>query len=399
MIEFGSADFLKKPHIPQLQQEALNRGDLLWTDGKVRMYYPENPLVPATEGMHIRIESPNVPIHPKTPAQWKGWLTHWAKAIGAGKVLSEGRALPDMWQSFIGQNEYSPTNHLVTDIIGRNPTGASWGKTAPLPDPDYNHRQQRVSSQSVDLLGKTLTRYFKQYWLPELKKVELFPAAPRVYSTVSRKFQEIYERNTNLPYPWASEPLLVSDTVEVIAILEPHLKTGMHLMIGLNQSPKRPWRNVTRSLEGLAAAEMTAQILEETNFHDVKLAAWTSVRATGSWFKGFMEFLEDPEFAEFKNGALPAKWIKRERRGALSRLNPNHDPKKEWTMGIGFHPHLYIARFPDEHIKLTQRPKTEGGADWEGITVMNPNKRLFIRNLLNEQLMPRLLRQVRGPIV
>src|SRR3990167_5315231 len=67
---------------PDLQKEAQSKEFEIWSDETTRIYYPENPLVPSGEGIHLRVESANVPLHPKNPEEWKAWLSHWAKTIG-----------------------------------------------------------------------------------------------------------------------------------------------------------------------------------------------------------------------------------------------------------------------------------------------------------------------------
>lgn len=437
-ITAGST-YLKKPFIPESQMEALGRGNELWHDHETRMWYPENPLVPGKEGFHIRVET-DAPLHPKNHEDWQTWLQHWAKVFGAGKVLSEGLSLPDMWQSFVGHSEYTPEGKLITDIIGRNPTGESWGKTAPFPDSDYDHRSQRFSEADIKQYGDTLSRFFQRYWIPELDKVNLFPDGLIVSPPGAAKFQEVYDRNTKLDWPWASEPLLVGDSVEIIAILVPHLKTGMHLMIGGAYAPSRPWRDLNHTLQMMATAEAAAQILERTSYQGVPIAASESIRATGSWFGGFMKLLENHDFrtlyidvsdksiagrfkqlwdkradkekyaelvrllelAPEKAEKLVRKWLKRSFRGRIANEKEYAKPFwdfQEWTMGLGFHPHLYVARFQDELIKLTKRPATEEGSDWEDIEVMDQAKRNFIRDQLNVQFPTVILAGAQGKIV
>lgn len=388
-MTLDQGEYFKIPPIPEVQKEALSRGDLIWEDSETKIFYPENPLVQAQEGIHLRIESPEVPLHPKTFEEWKAWLRHWAKTIGTGKVVSEGGALPDMWQSFLGRTEYTPEDHLVTEIIGRNPKAESWGRTAPFPGPSYNNREKRLGEGIIHEVSATLERFFRQYWIPELAKVELFSQRPLVNPPGSPGVQEVYERNTKLPYPWESEPILVSDTVDIVAILQPHLKTGIHLMIGVNQAPRRPWRDLVRSLQGLAVAEKTGQFLEETTFGGEPVAAWTSIRATGSWFAGFQRLINDPAF---QDETIPRKWLKRRFRGANTQAGQAQD----WTMN--FHPHVYGARYKDELIRLTQRPRHEGGLDWEGIEPMSHGRRLLMRDVLNRRLFPELLPQAAGSI-
>lgn len=146
MTEQVAREYIRVPNIPESMKESLSRGDLLWEDGETKMVYPENPLVPKEEGIHIRVASPGVPVHPQTPDQWHAWCRHWAKMIGAAKVVSEGMDLGDMWQSLVGASEYTPQDHLVTDIIGRNPKGKSWGATAPFPEPGYRHQDHRIEA-------------------------------------------------------------------------------------------------------------------------------------------------------------------------------------------------------------------------------------------------------------
>lgn len=57
-----------------------------------------------------------------------------------------------------------------------------------------------------------------------------------------------------------------------------------------------------------------------------------------------------------------------------------------------------VTRHKDELIRLTQRPRNEGGADWEGITAMPEEKRHAIRDALNANLFDRL-RLARGSIL
>lgn len=441
-----AADYIRKPRVPEAQMEVLNRGSELWRDQETRMWYPENPLVPKQEGLHIRVET-DAPIHPKTREDWQKWLRHWAKVFGAGKVLSEGMAMPDMWQSFVGQSEYTQEGKLVTDIIGRNPTGESWGKTAPFSNPDYDHRGQRFSEDEIKQYRETLSRFFQRFWIPELAKVDLFSEGVKVSPPGAAKFQEVYKRNTKLDWPWASEPMLVSDKVEIVAILVPHLKTGIHFLIGGENAPSRPWRNLNSSLQMMATAEAAAQILEQVSYQGAPVAGWESIRATGSWFGEFMKLLENEDFrtlfleasdksivdrfkqlwdkrtdqAKFtelvkllestpdKAEKIVKKWWKRRFRGetqvALNAPDRKTNPEDfifnfaEWTMGMGFHPHLYVARFRDELIRLTKRPALERGEDWEGIQVMDQGKRDFIRDQLNAQFPNLLLAGAQGKIV
>src|SRR3989338_7289207 len=373
-------DYLKIQPVPERQKEALGRGDLIWQDGETRIYYPDNPLIPAGEGIHLRIESAKVPAHPKTPQEWKEWNRHWAKTIGAGKVVSEGRALPDMWQSFVGQTEYSPSDHLVTEIIGRNPEGKSWGRTAPFPGPLYDNRGARIPQEQVIKFKETLSRYFDRFWMPDLEKVSLFSDGLTVFSPESDEFKEVFHEKTHAPYPWQSEPVIATNLFDIIAVLHPHLRSGIHFVVELKNPPRRAWRDLNTSLQALSTAESVAQLLEENTFNGEPLAVWTSVRATGSWFGGFQEFLKDPSF---KNQEIPRKWLKRKYKGAKTRLGV-----KDWTMN--FHPHVYGARYADELIRLAQRPKHEGEPDWEGIEVMPEEKRLIIRDILNAKLPEKL---------
>jgi len=367
----------------------LSRGFEIWNDETTKIYYPENPLVPSSEGAHFRVESEGVPMHPRTPEEWKAWNSHWAKTIGIGKVISEGKDLPDMWQSFIGKTEFSPEGHLITEVIGRNPSGESWGKTAPLPEATYDNSQNKVSQDVLQKFKDTLGQYFDRFWIPYINNIELFSQVPNVSSPGSPEFEKVYKEDMNLPSPSTSEPMIVSDQFNIVAILNPHLKSGIHFMVDLPDAPRRPWRNLIKSLESLDAAEAAAQLLEENNFQGKPLAAWTSVRATGSWFGGFQELAKDEHF---KDENISRKWLKREYAGEKTRLGEG----KDWNMY--FHPHIYGARNKDDLIKLTQRPKGEGGADWEGIVAMTKGERLFARDLMNEKLVPTLMSNARGKI-
>lgn len=397
-----TVEYTHIPLIPDAQKEALSRGLILWQDKTTKIFYPENPLVPAEEGVHLRIESRGIPQHPKTREEWHGWMEHWAKMIGAGKVVSEGADLPDMWQSFIGSSEYTPRDYLATDLIGRNPHGTSWKptglETAPLPNPNYDNRDKRVDSDKLEHLGAVLERFFRKDWSPALEKLSVYPEGITVYPPGSEQFQFVYDRNMKLPWPSASEPLFVAKEAEVVAILTPHLKTGIHLMIGFPDAPKRPWHNTQKALEGLALGEASGQILGMTPYEGLPLAADWSVRATGSWPAQFKEAYTDPVLhdAIFGAEAKPPKWVKRRQRGADTMLEG--EGKHEWTMGIGFHPHLYVTRYPDELIRLARRPAQEGGADWEGIVVMDESKRHAMRDALNMQI-PHMIQLMKGPLI
>jgi hypothetical protein len=397
-----SGEYLKIPLIPDTQKEALAHGDLLWQDTKTKIFYPENPLVPASEGIHLRIESGSVPAHPKTREEWKEWLQHYGKMIGAAKVVSEGADLPDMWQSLIGASEFSPKDRLVTDIIGRNPKGESWKpaglETAPLPEPSYDNREKRVDAGTVAHLGKVINRYFQQEWIPYLDKIDIFPNGFTVHPPGSDTYDFVFNRNTKLEWPDMSEPLLVADQAEVIAILVPHLKTGIHLMLGVPDSPKRPWHNLTRVLESFAIAEASGQALGSTQFEGLPLAADWSIRATGSWYGGFKDVYSDPVLRDaISNDQVPVKWIKRRQRGIQTQLDKD-ERKHLWSMGmLGFHPHLYVARYPDELIRLARRPAKEHGTDWEGITVMDSAKRQVMREALYREV-PTMINSLKGPL-
>lgn len=370
--------------------EALpRRDDILWIDKEKEtvISYPENPLVPQSEGIHLRIVSENVPLHPKTSEDWQGWLRHWAKAIGAGKVISEGRALPDMWQSFIGRTEFSSQQGLTTEVIGRNPHAESWGKTAPLPDDEnYDHRGEQIEPKKLKEVKEVLDRYFKTHWIPELSKVRLFEEPLAIDSPESQAFKEKDRANNSLDYPWQSQVLFKSDIADVAYIRHPHLASGIHYMIGVAYAPRRPWRDLNRSLQGLAIAESVSQLLEETEYNGEPLAAWTSVRTTGSWFGGFKNLLEEPAFLDPNT---PAKMLKRFHRGARTKRDPKNLKRgdqrgDDWQMN--FHPHVYGAKRPGDPIQLTKRPRHEGGADWEGIEELPLDERMFFRGVLNARL-------------
>lgn len=394
------SEYIKIPSIPEAVKESLSRGDILWQDKDTRIFYPENPLVPASEGIHLRVESPGVPAHPKTHEEWAGWLRHWGKMIGAAKVVSEGADLPDLWQSLVGASEYAPRDHLVTDIIGRNPKGESWKpaglETAPLPDPSYDNRDKRVGAASLAHLGKVMERYFRQEWIPHLNSIDIFPHGLTVHPPGSKEYDFVYNRNTKLDWPDMSEPLLVADEAEVIAILVPHLATGIHLMLGVPDSPKRPWQNLERVLESFAVAETCGQSLGSTPYEGLPLAADWSIRATGSWYGGFKEVYSDAALnkAIFTDN-VPPKWIKRRQRGVATAMDKE---RHLWTMGmLGFHPHLYVSRFPDELIRLARRPAKEKGTDWEGITVMDEPKREAMRQTLYANV-PGMISGLKGPL-
>jgi len=403
MNTISSGEYLKIPRIPEIQKEALSHGDIVWQDAHTKIYYPKNPLVPASEGLHLRVESPGVPVHPKTHDEWVGWLRHWGKMVGAAEVGSEGADLPDLWQSLIGASEYTPKDHLVSDIVFRNPHASSWKpeglETAPLPDALYNNRDKRVDAATVGHLGKVMNRYFEKEWLPYLDKTEIFPYGLTVHPPGSREFDFVFDRNTKLDWPDTSEPLLVADQAEVIAILVPHLKTGIHLMLGVPDSPKRPWHNITRVLESFAIAEASGQALGSTEFEGLPLAADWSIRATGSWYGGFKDVYGDPVLHDaIFNDQMPPKWIKRRQKGIKTQLDKTEEPKHLWTMGmLGFHPHLYVSRYSDELIRLARRPAKEHGADWEGTTVMDPAKRQAMRDTLNTQL-SQTIQIIKGPL-
>ena len=397
-----SGEYVKIPVIPDTQKEALSSGDTLYRDKQTRIYYPDNPLVPVSEGIHLRIESERVPAHPKTQEEWREWLRHWGKVIGAAKVVSEGADLSDMWQSLIGASEYSPKDHLVTDIIGRNPKGESWKpaglETAPLPDPSYNNRDKRVDAKTVEHLGKVIDRYFHQEWMPHLNTIDIFPNGLTVHPPGSKEYDFVFNRNTKLEWPDTSEPLLVADQAEVIAILVPHLKTGIHLMLGVPDSPKRPWHNLTRVLESFAVAEASGQALGSTQYEGLPLAADWSMRATGSWYGGFKDVYSDSVLHDaIFNDTVPPKWLKRRQRGVETKLDKDNT-RHLWTMGmLGFHPHLYVARYPDELIRLARRPAKEKGADWEGTTVMDSQKRQAMREALFKEV-PKIINSLKGSL-
>ncbi len=398
MNEVGEM-LIKSPILPE-QLSSLSEGDELWHNDKTRIFYPENPLVSAQEGIHLRIESKDVPLHPKTPAEWKGFLETWAIAIGSGKVISEGRALDDMWQSFIDRTEYSPDDHLVIDVIGRNPTGKSWAKTAPLPDADYDNRNARLPSKKVQEFGETLQRYFRRFWLPHVQKVDLFSQEMNVDLPGSEGFNKKFQNNTALPFPWQSEPLFVSNYIDAVAILHPHLKSGLHIYIGVANAPHRPWNDLPRALQAVGLAEATAQVFEEIQVNGQAIAAETSVRITGSWYRGFKDLASDPDFVE-NFGRVPTKWFKRRFRekvavdppGVTVITTDKAGPPKAWTMS--FHPHVYGVRTPNELMRLTQRPRNEGGSDWEGIEAMSPEKRIALRDALNARL-PKVVSDMKG---
>lgn len=379
--------------------EAMPRADILWRDEQTVISYPENPLVPKSEGIHLRITSENVPLHPKTPKEWQGWLRHWAKAIGAGKVVSEGRALPDMWQSFIGQTEFSPEKGLTTEVIGRNPHGESWGKTAKLPESQgFDHKDKRVENEKLDDVKKVLDRYFKKYWIPGLNNARLFEQPLAIDPPESQAFLEKDEANNNLPYPWQSQVLFKSNVADVVYVRHPHLASGIHYMVGVAYAPRRPWRDLNRSLQGLAFAEAVGQLLEETSYNGEPMAAWTSVRATGSWFGGFQNLLEEPAFLDPNT---PPKLLKRFHKGAITKLDPKdlkrEDPRgDDWQMS--FHTHVYGARHKDDPIQLTKRPKHEKGEDWKGIEELPIEERNFFRDVLNKRL-PEMLEAIPRSLV
>lgn len=386
----GSDQGIKIEEKPSEEISPSPKGFEIWSDGATRIYYPENPLVPSSEGIHLRVESPNVPLHPKNPTEWKAWLVHWAKTIGVGKVVSESGDLPDMWQSFVGKTEFSPEGHLVTEVIGRNPRGESWGKTVPFPEPNYDNKSSRLDDLQISKFKETLNRYFARFWASGLNNIELFSEEQIVSRPGSEHFEEVRKDRTSLPFPWQSDPMIITSTFDILAILEPHLKSGIHFMVGIENAPRRPWRDLKKSLESLAVAEAAAQLLEENNFEDKPFAAWTSIRATGSWFSGFQQLHEDEQFQDEN---IPIKWQKREYSGKDTRLARGG---KDWKMN--FHPHIYGARSKDELIKLTQRPKNEGGKDWEGIVAMSQKELLFVRDLLNEKLVPMIMANVKGKI-
>jgi hypothetical protein len=402
----------------EVEQDGLDDGIDVWSDGETRMFYPENPLVTKEEGIHIRIESKDVPLHPNTSEEWKKWIEHWEKTIGVGKVISEGRDLQDMWQSFIGRTEFTPSGHLVTDVIGRKPEAESWTKTAPMPDPGYDHRKDRMSDEDVKKFGDTLQRYYRQYWIPEIQNISVFPDGITVYPPPEKLpilenlpedenemkrlllsfenggefFEHSYIKNMTNQYPWQSEPMMVSDKIQFQALLHPHLKSGVHILVGLQgKAPRRPWRDVNKALEGLVAAEICGQILEETEYEGKSIADWTSIRATGSWFGGFTKLSDDDRF---NDSDIPRKWLKRHYRGAPTRLaregeiDEMGEPKNEdWEMS--YHPHVYGGQ-KGELMRLTQRPRHEGGVDWEGIEPINHGARWELRDQLNKEFVERL---------
>jgi hypothetical protein len=401
-MNHDGGEYLKIPPIPDSQMEALSRGDLLWQDSQTKIFYPENPLVAASEGLHLRVESADIPVHPKSHSEWAGWLQHWGKMVGAAKVVAEGADVPDLWQSLVGVSEFTPKDHMVSDIIFRNPHGSSWTaqglETAPLPDPGYDNRDRRVEAPVVAHLGRVMDRYFKTDWLPQMDTMTILPDGLTVHPPGSKEFDFVFNRNTKLDWPDMSEPLLVADKAEVIAILVPHLKTGIHLMLGVPDSPKRPWHNLTRVLESFAIAEASGQVLGSAGYEGLPLAADWSIRATDSWYGGFKDVYGDPVLHDaIFNDLVPAKWIKRRQRGVETILDKDKS-RHLWTMGtLGFHPHLYVARYPDELIRLARRPAKERGADWEGIIVMDSGKRGAMRDALNEQL-PKMIDIIKGPL-
>ena len=53
----GAQDYLRKEPISPEQKRNLETGQLLWQDDQTKVFYPENPLTPAQEGLHLRVES------------------------------------------------------------------------------------------------------------------------------------------------------------------------------------------------------------------------------------------------------------------------------------------------------------------------------------------------------
>jgi len=176
-------NFVPIPDIPQIVKDRLSTGEMLWDDGETRIYYPSGPLVPGSEGIHLRVESRGVPIHPKTREEWGGWFRHHGIMIGASEVVSQGGDLPDLWQSLIGQSEYTPTGHLVSDIIGRSPYGKSWKpeglETAPMPSVPFDFSKDRIDPKTIFHFGRVLNRFFRSSWLGQMENAHVFPKALR----------------------------------------------------------------------------------------------------------------------------------------------------------------------------------------------------------------------------
>lgn len=365
----------------------------LFSDGMTQLIYPDNPLVKAREGFEVRLDSPNVPVHPHNKTEWEGWLQHEAKTIWAAYVLFAGGAIPDnVWQSFIGQLRGSPKDHLVTEVVGRNLTGESWAQTLPLPTGEYDHRGSRVPASQAEKYKAVFERFYGRFAKNKLVDINLLPEGLKIFDLDSEDFQKRSQEYQQKDFPWQEDLLVATDQFDIVAVLHPHLQSGIHLVVHARNLPQpsdvhgpkipRPWCQLEQSLVVLAASEMVSQVLEETEFEGNPIAAWSSIRATGSWFGGFEQLRNRQAFENVMNGKASWNQLKHWMRGVE---NPNSDVPPSVK---NFHPHIYGSDSPDEDIVLARRPKNEIEFvnDYEGFKTMSEPLRESLRRELNHRM-------------
>lgn len=377
------------------QKDALSQGTVIYDREGIQIIHPENPLLQEqSEGLHLRIEAKDVPVHPQTPEEWRRWIRVWEYAIGAGKVLAENwdEAIPALWVNFSGQHDFSPADHLAIEIFGRNPTGKSWGRTASFPmQPDYNHRPDRIPDEQLTRFKKTVRRYFDR-WLSRLDSVHPFAAPNPVVSPAEPDFVNASKRDPEKPFFWQNELLWKTKKVRVVGVVAAHIASGVHLMVEYNEgyTPIRPWEQVTDAVEGLVVTETMGQLLRENPYQGSPLIHEFSDRLTGSWYSRFYSLDAD----EAVVAGVPKRDLVHRFRGPLPEIKyaaGYQPPPHEWRTKA--HWHMYGVR-QGESFRLFAVSIDRGETEWEMLRGLGREKMLFIRDLLNEKLPSRIRTQL-----
>lgn len=400
-------DYSKRANVSAIQKEDLLRGDRIFEHDGIEVIHPENPFIKENEegGMHLRIVARDVPVHPKTREEWRKWNEAWTIAFGVAKVSTQGSQTEALWQNFINRTDLSPDDYLVIEFFGRSPKGPNWGKTLPLPeDTSFDHRPERLSAEQMSGFTRILEGYFRTFWIPGLKEVEVFRQRPMALPPDSPSFMEKNRRDPDKPFFWKNELLFQTDRLSVKGVFAGHVRSGVHLMTEFDPSvvPARPWEDVCTALEGLDMTEAAAQLLEETKYESEPLAARTRDTLTGSWFRAFSEVQElkysigseKKRLARSFRGVLPDSRRRLEemiKNKAIAPKDLQHHyefNKNAWATKA--HVHLYGTRYQDEAMIHFARGIDHGDSEWSNLRPVGMDWMKAVRDVLNSRLIDRL---------
>lgn len=356
--------------------ETIQNSEILWTDGRSQVVFPQERGFPISEGEHLQVTLPDKSSWCDMPI--KDLLRLFYFSLPVAKVVAEGMMPPDMWANI--HTNRQPYDGGV-NVFGRFPSSSdSWGKPVRL------HKEQQGEAKADPTVPETLTQYWKRIlahympmWSKEFENVSLFEDGVQSIDQESKEFKTEFER-----YKARNEHMIWINNKFVAVIIEkPHL-TGAHFVVHPRESYwkergmfKRAWQADHEHIIGFLEAEAIAITLERLlRTHDDLQVHNPELHCSGNWAKDLMERLDRVA------SVLTPESRKQEKR--------KHKPDAEEAWATAMHIHLYGSNEPTIPVTLPSRPQSEVPKEWEGIEPPDLKKVQKITEVVQAQLTQQL---------